>query len=272
MSDADLIADYDAMIAALKARAAERGVSYGQLDQLAGTPDGYAGKVFGPSQTKKLGFQSFWYYLQALGLGLAFVENPEALAARQHLHGGRNACQARAGGHTGPVGRHAIRRVLRHLASAGGRASFAKKSATERRHHQQRAANALWKKARAGGIVGVLLLSVLGISDVRAQGAPRDINIVVGTTPTLVVPPDNGPRGAISFINPSITSTVAVCPTADRGGKPFTCAINGAGSITLYPLDSFSITFPDIREYASGAWNAVASAPNSPLTILDHSP
>jgi hypothetical protein len=205
---------------------------------------------------------------------LGFFGGAEAFAARRHKYGNRCANQARDDNDANSSSRarsRVMRRVFKQLAPLGGRARWRGTTKAERTAHARRMVLARESK-RAAASLAVLLALVLGISDVRARGAPRDINVVVGTTPALVVPPDNGPRGAISFVNPSITSTVAVCPTTDRGGKPFLCAVEGAGSVTLRPLDSFSITLPDVRQYAAGGWNAVADAPNSPLTILDYSP
>jgi hypothetical protein len=62
---------------------------------------------------------------------------------------------------------------------------------------------------------------------------PFDYPTALSTTPVQVLP-INTARRRIVFFNPSQTVTIAFCPSGvTRAGVTFTCAVNGAGSITL---------------------------------------
>lgn len=143
-----IVTSYDELIEAIRRRAVERGVSHNQLDELAGLPTGYCGKVLGPSQVKKLGPLSMSVMLQALGLALVVVEDPVSLARVADRHGGRDADQARAANHSSPAGKAMMSRVFKHFAKLGGRARMRKMTKAQRSDHGRRAINARWSKAR----------------------------------------------------------------------------------------------------------------------------
>ena len=141
--------NYDDLIEAFKVRAAERGVSYAQMDECTGLPAGYTGKVFGKSQTKKLSAMSLDLYVTALGLRMVLIEDENSLHAARHMLGNRVANQARDGNHARPPGIHVLSRVFSHIGRRGGRARMSQMSAGERSKHQSNAANARWKKRKA---------------------------------------------------------------------------------------------------------------------------
>lgn len=72
------IRDYDGLITALKARADEIGVTTQFLDYLTGLPQGYVGKVMGPSRVRRIGFDSIFDLAEAVAMRLELVPDLEA--------------------------------------------------------------------------------------------------------------------------------------------------------------------------------------------------
>jgi hypothetical protein len=101
---------------------------------------------------------------------------------------------------------------------------------------------------------------------------PFDYNPTLTTTPQQVLMADTA-RRRIIFFNPSAAATIAFCPSqVTRAGATFACAVNGAGSITLLPLASFVLDggTPQGSPLQMGAaWFGVASAANSPSTVME---
>jgi hypothetical protein len=71
--------NYDAFHAALRRRADDLKLARIVLDELAGLPTGYVGKLLGLGKVRGVGRISMGPLLQALGLKLVIVEDPEAL-------------------------------------------------------------------------------------------------------------------------------------------------------------------------------------------------
>ena len=101
---------------------------------------------------------------------------------------------------------------------------------------------------------------------------PFDYPPTLTTTRTQVLPLDPA-RRRIIFFNPSSSASIAFCPSGvTRAGVPFTCAVNGAGSITLLPLGSFILDggTPQGPPLAmSAAWFGVSNAAGAPATVLE---
>jgi len=116
--------------------------------------------------------------------------------------------------------------------------------------------------------VGLLLMAF----PAGAQVPPYVHAPTVGTSASQVLGTDNS-RKRLIFFNPSSTATIAVCPSVNRdNGAAITCAVNGAGSITILPLGSFIVDSgaPGSQGFAMpGPWNAVASGSSTPFTILE---
>lgn len=117
------------------------------------------------------------------------------------------------------------------------------------------------------------LLAVLALTaSLHAQVAPYIYAPTIGTSSSQVLS-QNPLRKRLIFVNPNATANVAVCPIGPtRTGATITPAINGAGCITILPLGSFTVD----GAIGSGpllsmpsAWNAIASAGSSALTILE---
>src|ERR1700688_3102677 len=75
--DAMIATSYTELIENLRARVGELGVRYEDFDALAEFPDGLTGKVFGPSQVKRLGPEKLLDAIRACGLRLRLEEDPE---------------------------------------------------------------------------------------------------------------------------------------------------------------------------------------------------
>jgi hypothetical protein len=102
-----------------------------------------------------------------------------------------------------------------------------------------------------------------------AQTPPYAYPITIGTSPVQVLGPDAARRRLV-FSNPNATAIVAVCPTLSRvNSAAITCAVNGAGSITILPYASFTVDGVGQNGALPSPWNAIASAPGSALSILE---
>lgn len=77
------VKDYDGMIAAIRARMTEIGVTNETMDALTGLQSGYVGKLLAPTRIKNLGPQSFGLMLQSLGLKLIVVVDDVTSAKMQ---------------------------------------------------------------------------------------------------------------------------------------------------------------------------------------------
>ena len=146
------VTSYTELMAGIQAQVAALGLKLKDFDDLASFPEGLSGKVFGPSQVKRLGPEKMFDALRAAGLRLRIEVDPEQEAkmkARISQHyNPRQANQARPNNHASPVGTALTSRVFKYYAKIGGKASMSKKTKEELRRHQQAAANARWKRYR----------------------------------------------------------------------------------------------------------------------------
>jgi hypothetical protein len=65
------------LLAALRARRDELQLTHERVDDISGLPSGYFGKLMTQPPIKNLGWLSFGLCLDALGVALVMVENPE---------------------------------------------------------------------------------------------------------------------------------------------------------------------------------------------------
>src|SRR6516165_5415447 len=72
--------DYNELISALRARAAELNLSGETIDAVSGLPAHYASKLLGPSQIRRLGAVSFGPFFGALAVRGVLVEDKAAVA------------------------------------------------------------------------------------------------------------------------------------------------------------------------------------------------
>jgi len=116
-----------------------------------------------------------------------------------------------------------------------------------------------------------ILAALLFASAVFAQtpAMPFTDPVSVGTSSALVVGV-NPQRARIEFVNNSDTAKIAVCPTISRTATPtITCTANGPRSITLLPYQSYRVDGVGHWPQVNSAWNAIASAPGSALTLFE---
>lgn len=104
---------------------------------------------------------------------------------------------------------------------------------------------------------------------VNATGAalPVGWGVTVGLTAAQAIPM-NPSRQAIMFVNASGSAAIAICPAVvnlGAGAAPGVPVIGGAGSITMSPGDKFIVDTLN----CTTAWEAIASAAGSQLTILE---
>lgn len=116
-----------------------------------------------------------------------------------------------------------------------------------------------------------VLASLLLCSAAAAQspGMPFTFPATVGTSSAQVIAA-NPARKRIKFTNPNATALVAICPTISRTATPtITCTVNGAGSVTLLPYQSETFDGVGGNPRVDTAWNAIASAGGSALTVYE---
>jgi hypothetical protein len=117
-------------------------------------------------------------------------------------------------------------------------------------------------------IVAALALSGTG-AYAQSPALPFTYPVTVGTSSAQAIAA-NPSRSRIEFYNSSDTAKIAVCPTISRTAVPtITCAVNGAGAITLLPYQSYRIDSVGQSGHVPSAWNAIASAGGSSLTIFE---
>jgi len=73
------ISDYPSLVAALRDRKAQIGITDQVMDELAGWARGYTGKILGPASVKTIGQMSFGVCLGVLGVKLILVEDQEMM-------------------------------------------------------------------------------------------------------------------------------------------------------------------------------------------------
>jgi hypothetical protein len=152
-----VVSNYLALIAALRARIAELGISFSTLDQVAGWTDGYASKVLAPEPTpghkvkRCLGPMAFDSVLGALAVKLQLVPDAEQLRTikrnRYFVHRVQAPPLHASAKHDYVVQRKTLE-MMRQMAPNGGRARAAKLTAPQRSKIARKAARARWHKPR----------------------------------------------------------------------------------------------------------------------------
>jgi hypothetical protein len=114
-----------------------------------------------------------------------------------------------------------------------------------------------------------ITVALLSVGVAFAQTPPYDYPITVGTSQVQVLQTDNA-RRRVTFQNPNATAIVAVCLALSRvDSAPITCAVHGAGSITILPGATFSIDGAGQNGPIPSPWNAISDTPSSALSILE---
>ena len=153
------IATYDDLLSACRRQVAALGMNYQILDEVAGFCDGYTSKLFAASEYSSNGGrrskrhfspESFDAYMEALGLRLVAVEDPDKVAKLKAF------CESKYLAREGPIRTVASdclvhlkvsREFLKRIGKNGGIASGRKRHAqAQRREAARRAALARWSK------------------------------------------------------------------------------------------------------------------------------
>ena len=140
-----VISDYDGLIAAIRTRVDEMQLHGGRFDEFAGLPIGYLSKLTAPNPMRRIGMTSLGPLLQALGVKIALLEDPEAT---QRL---KNGVKPRDAQQVHPSRTHYVmtNRRWRQIQKKGSAARWKNTTPEERSQAAQRAALARWHGAKA---------------------------------------------------------------------------------------------------------------------------
>lgn len=146
------VTSYTELIEAIKARIAELGIKYENFDALAWFAPGLSGKVFGPSQVKRLGSEKLFDALRAASLKITVQPDLEQLDKMrkqmdEHVQP-RHANQARYANYASPMSTHQLSRVFKHLSRLGAKGRMRKMTKAQRSAHASHAATQRWKQYR----------------------------------------------------------------------------------------------------------------------------
>jgi hypothetical protein len=120
--------NYNEMMSALRARAAELNLSGETIDEFSGLPSRYTQKLLGPHQIRKLGAISLGAFLGALAVRGVLVEDRAALERLRRQTTPRQAQYARSAAWQVTL----TRRFLQKIGKLGGQANMAKLTAEQR--------------------------------------------------------------------------------------------------------------------------------------------
>jgi hypothetical protein len=137
--------DYAELQVLLRAHVETLNVSREAIDNMAGLPAGYAGKLLAPRPAKTLGWISMGPVLGALGLSLVVVVDPAAKERHTIRMIGRNKTQVRTNVSIAPP----PWLYTRQTALNAVKLRLEKLSPAQRRRTAKRAARARWKRHRA---------------------------------------------------------------------------------------------------------------------------
>jgi hypothetical protein len=171
------VTSYSEMVAAIRDRVGSvLEIAYVDFDDLCGFASGLSGKVFGPSQVKRLGPEKMFDAIRGVGLRIRFEEDPEQLArmlervARNYSP--RQANQARMGNRS-HLSNQLIDEVLNYLANKKGGLTVLQAAVKKARSNSaRRAANILWQKKRE--CISTSAENVLRISRAPMMPAPAE--------------------------------------------------------------------------------------------------
>lgn len=148
------MATYDLAIEAFDARRIELGLTHEDLDQRVGCGDGLSSSALGPSQTKKLGYESFFRFARELGLDLFVEVNQARTKAIVEGRTLRKENNVRSRNYARRVGIRVFRRVQRELAKRGAAAVNGKRTPEQRKAAARHAALIRWADVKAAAVRG----------------------------------------------------------------------------------------------------------------------
>jgi hypothetical protein len=136
--------DYDEMISALRARAAELNLSGETIDEISGLPSRYAAKLLGPQQIRRLGALSLGCFFGALAVRGVLVEDRTALEKLRSKTTPRNSSYVRSA----PSIVFTVR-FFKRIGRLGAQARVDNSTKAQRREWARHAAIARWRKDTA---------------------------------------------------------------------------------------------------------------------------
>jgi hypothetical protein len=139
-------ANYDELISALRARAAELNLSGLAIDSLSGLPDRYAQKLLGPAAVRRLGAISLGPFFGALAVRALLIEDKAAAARIRSRTKPRNGSYVRDGMRAGSVHLMLTDRFMRKIRKKGGKNSRKYLGKRLIKQLARKAAAARWKK------------------------------------------------------------------------------------------------------------------------------
>jgi hypothetical protein len=144
--------DYDSLVEQLRARIGAVGLSYRVLEEIAGLPEGGAGKYLADARARHLSVDSLLKISEAVGIRGMFVTDEKLLRKMQPLFEMRDGrkVHARRRAKLGAVTLRRVRpAVLSELGKRGAAARNAKLGPEARRALAQAAARARWQGRRS---------------------------------------------------------------------------------------------------------------------------
>jgi len=140
------VTDYAGMLAALRDRADELRLSREAIDQVAGLPSGYSGKILGIGQVRRLNLISLGPVLGALGVKLVMVVDGAALKQFGSRSAKRHENRVRHGVLTQLMMRN--RKDFSLMGKVGGANSRRYMSAEQASKLGRKAIKARWRKVK----------------------------------------------------------------------------------------------------------------------------
>jgi hypothetical protein len=117
-------------------------------------------------------------------------------------------------------------------------------------------------------LIAAFAVLLPAIALAQTPAIPYTYPISISTASVLAISV-NPSRRRIEFYNPNDTVKVAVCPTISRtAAGAIACTVNGAGSITLLPYQSYRVDGVGGAPQVNSAWNAIGSGSGG-LTIFE---
>jgi hypothetical protein len=135
-------ADYDTMLAAIRARINELELNGERLDEYAGLPRGYVSKLVGARPIRRIAMTSMGPLFGALGICCVMFEDPNATARLKAKLKPRNQSYVRSVAVHG----HLTTRFLSKIGRKGGENSRVNLGKRLRKQLARRAAAARWRK------------------------------------------------------------------------------------------------------------------------------
>lgn len=118
-----VVGSYEDLVAALRVRIDELQWSRETVDAVVGLTPGLAGKLFGPSQVKRMGWDNLWRVLEALGLHIHIVEHLDIASTIDEAdsrHKARHDKHRRVGVVRKRISPELQRMIMREMGRKGG--------------------------------------------------------------------------------------------------------------------------------------------------------